>query len=137
MISQIIINMIISLRLLAGCSPKASVTVVMGRTPEGSTERYMRWCNSLTQEELMSHRFREVTIIQYVLLHRVGSWRRTLTSAVVCRVSCVDRPTWFMSRKTFDKVGGYDETFPGCPEDLIFFYAHLGLGGGLHKVDKV
>jgi hypothetical protein len=42
-----------------------------------------------------------------------------------------------MSRKTFDKVGGYDETFPGCPEDLIFFYAHLGLGGGLHKVDKV
>jgi hypothetical protein len=73
---------------------------------------------------------------------RVGSWRRThldrLCVSFVCRVCRrVDRPTWFMSRKTFDKVGGYDETFPGCPEDLIFFYAHLGLGGGLHKVDKV
>lgn len=89
--------------------PDSIIGAKFTRTPKGSTERYMRWCNSLTQEELMSHRFREVTIIQ---------------------------PTWFMSRKTFDKVGGYDETFPGCPEDLIFFYAHLGLGGGLHKVDK-
>lgn len=62
-----------------------------------------------------------------------------------------------MSRETFNKVGGrcififfsdlgkltllrrsaYDETYPGCPEDLIFFYAHLGKGGTLHKVEKV
>ncbi len=32
---------------------------------------------------------------------------------------------------------GYDETYPGCPEDMIFFYAHLGLGGKLYKVEQV
>jgi len=42
-----------------------------------------------------------------------------------------------MSRKTFDRVGGYDESYPKCPEDMIFFYAHLERGGTLYKVDQV
>ncbi|KAL6053516.1 UDP-GlcNAc:betaGal beta-1,3-N-acetylglucosaminyltransferase-like protein 1, variant 2 [Balamuthia mandrillaris] len=79
------------------------------RIPEGSTARYTDWCNRLTQDELMTHRFRELTIIQ---------------------------PTWFMSRATFDVVGGYDENYPANPEDLLFFYAHLRAGGTLYKVPK-
>ena len=33
----------------------------------------------------------------------------------------------------FDKVGGFDESGKGTPEDLIFFYKHLSLGGSLHR----
>jgi hypothetical protein len=40
----------------------------------------MQWANSLTPTQLLTHRFRECTLIQ---------------------------PTWFMSRATFDLVGGY------------------------------
>jgi len=89
--------------------PDSIVGSKFSRTPKGSTKRYQRWCNTLTQDQLFCHRFREVTVIQ---------------------------PTWFMSKKTFEKVGAYDETYPGCPEDLIFFYAHLERGGSLHKVDQ-
>lgn len=41
-----------------------------------------------------------------------------------------------MARGTFEKVGGYDERYPGIPEDMLFFYKHLRLGGGLFKVDR-
>lgn len=35
------------------------------------------------------------------------------------------------------RVGGFDETGKGTPEDLIFFYRHLDLNGGIHRVDEV
>lgn len=35
------------------------------------------------------------------------------------------------------RVGGFDETGKGTPEDLIFFYRHLDLKGGIHRVDQV
>jgi len=91
-------------------APDAIVGSNFARIPAGATPRYEDWCNRLTAQQLMTQRFREVTIIQ---------------------------PTWFMKRDIFDRVGGYDETFPSCPEDMIFFYAHLGKGGTLRKVDKV
>ena len=41
--------------------------------------RYSSWCNEITDDQLLTHRFRELTIVQ---------------------------PTWFMSRAVFDRVGG-------------------------------
>jgi len=46
-------------------------------------------------------------------------------------------PTWFCSRKVFERVGGFDESGRGTPEDLIFFYRHLDLGGTVRRVDEV
>ena len=57
--------------------------------------RYARWCNELTQEQLLTHRFKDCTIIQ---------------------------PTWFMARSTFDNVGGYRDSLA---EDLLFLYDHV------------
>lgn len=45
-------------------------------------------------------------------------------------------PTWFCHRSVFDKVGGFSEDGKGTPEDLIFFYRHLDLGGKLFRVDE-
>jgi len=78
------------------------------RDPPGSTERYTQWCNSLTSEELWTRRFCECTVIM---------------------------PTWFCHREAFTRVGGFSERGRGTPEDLIFFYHHLDLGGRLLKVD--
>lgn len=78
------------------------------RLPADATTRYTDWCNRLTNDQLFTHRFREVTIIQ---------------------------PTWYLSREVFDAVGGYLPDMDQ-PEDMVFFYKHLSLGGGLYKVPK-
>lgn len=44
-------------------------------------------------------------------------------------------PTWFFHRSVFDAVGGFKSGL-GVPEDLIFFYRHLALGGKLFRVDR-
>ncbi|KJE95770.1 B3GNTL1 protein [Capsaspora owczarzaki ATCC 30864] len=92
---------------LALKEPRALVGSNFTRDPPDSTARYARWCNSLTDEQLTTHRFKECTIIQ---------------------------PTWFMSRRNFDIVGGYD--INGWAEDLKFLYRHVALGGTLHKVQE-
>jgi GT2 family glycosyltransferase len=46
-------------------------------------------------------------------------------------------PTWFMSRSTFDRVGGFDEAGRGTPEDLLFFYKIFELGGEILRCDDV
>jgi glycosyltransferase involved in cell wall biosynthesis len=81
--------------------PEAIVGCSFVREPADSTPRYTNWCNSLSDGELLTHRFRDCTIIQ---------------------------PTWFMSRRVFERVGGY-ELLLG--EDLLFFYRHIELGGTL------
>lgn len=45
-------------------------------------------------------------------------------------------PTWFCHRKVFEAVGGFDEHGKGTPEDLIFFYKHLDLGGHVVRVES-
>ncbi|GLD72655.1 UDP-GlcNAc:betaGal beta-1,3-N-acetylglucosaminyltransferase-like protein 1, partial [Lates japonicus] len=45
-------------------------------------------------------------------------------------------PTWFCSRNLFLKVGPFDKGGKGVPEDLLFFYQSLRLGGGLSRVDQ-
>lgn len=73
-----------------------------------STPRYTTWLNSLSDEQLLHHQFREVPLIQ---------------------------PTWFLPRLLYDRVGGYSDVF-GDPEDLMFIYRHIEMGGALRKVHK-
>ena len=75
-----------------------------------ATKRYREWHNSLNEEQIYLQQYREVTIAQ---------------------------PTWFLSRSIFDLVGGYNEEFPGTPEDMIFFYRWLELGGKIGKLNEV
>ncbi|KAH7949581.1 hypothetical protein HPB49_012410 [Dermacentor silvarum] len=81
------------------------------RLPEGSTERYTLWANTLPLQKLT---------VQVYTSHG----------------PTVIMPTWFCSRAVFDAVGGFDETGKGTPEDLIFFYKHLDLGGNVVRVEK-
>eukprot|EP00038_Savillea_parva_P015996 m.15540 g.15540 ORF g.15540 m.15540 type:complete len:552 (+) comp3281_c0_seq1:241-1896(+) len=77
--------------------PDAIVGSGFTRLPSGSTPRYTAWCNGLSTTQLLTHRFRELTVVQ---------------------------PTWFMARHVFDRVGGYVST---QAEDLCFFYQHIAL----------
>lgn len=46
-------------------------------------------------------------------------------------------PTWFCHRKVYERVEeGFDEHGKGVPEDLIFFYKHLDLGGSVIRTDE-
>lgn len=46
-------------------------------------------------------------------------------------------PTWFCHRSVYDRVGGFCESGKGTPEDLIFFYKHLDLGGTIVRANEV
>ena len=81
------------------------------RLPVDSTERFTAWANELTPSQLY-------------------------TQAYTSHGPTVIMPTWFMSRETFDRVGEFDESGKGTPEDLIFFYKHISLGGKLVRVDE-
>ncbi len=81
------------------------------RDPVDATQRYTRWCNSLSDEGLYLHQYRELTIIQ---------------------------PTWFMRRTWFHHVGGFrvnvDSDKGHFPSDLDFFHRHLDLSGKLARI---
>ncbi|XP_026216364.1 UDP-GlcNAc:betaGal beta-1,3-N-acetylglucosaminyltransferase-like protein 1 isoform X1 [Anabas testudineus] len=81
------------------------------RLPEGSTERYTRWINTINQDQL-------------------------ITQVFTSHGPTVVMPTWFCSRSWFLKVGPFDEGGKGIPEDLLFFYQSLRQGGGLFRVDQ-
>nr|XP_028692879.1 UDP-GlcNAc:betaGal beta-1,3-N-acetylglucosaminyltransferase-like protein 1 isoform X3 [Macaca mulatta] len=81
------------------------------RDPPNSTERYTRWINQLTPEQL-------------------------LTQVFTANGPTVIMPTWFCSRAWFSHVGPFDEGGQGVPEDLLFFYEHLRKGGGVVRVDQ-
>ena len=88
------------------------------RIPEGATARYIAWANSLTNEQLYLHQYRECTLLA---------------------------PTWLLRRDWFEEVGRFHEPQPGSkyhleegkapavPDDLIFFNRHLDRGGKLFK----
>ncbi|XP_078691225.1 queuosine-tRNA galactosyltransferase-like isoform X2 [Branchiostoma floridae x Branchiostoma belcheri] len=81
------------------------------REPDGSTDRYTRWINNLTPEQLT-------------------------TQIYTANGPTVIMPTWFCSRSVWDRVGGFNEGGKGVPEDLIFFLEHLRLGGQVIRVDE-
>ncbi|XP_060755218.1 UDP-GlcNAc:betaGal beta-1,3-N-acetylglucosaminyltransferase-like protein 1 isoform X2 [Neoarius graeffei] len=93
------------------CFQDAIVGCQVRRIPEGSTERYTRWINTLSPEQL-------------------------LTQVYTSHGPTVVMPTWFCSRHWFQKVGPFDEGGKGVPEDLLWFYQSLRQGGGVNRVNK-
>ncbi|XP_011921357.1 PREDICTED: UDP-GlcNAc:betaGal beta-1,3-N-acetylglucosaminyltransferase-like protein 1 isoform X7 [Cercocebus atys] len=91
--------------------PSSIVGCQVRRDPPNSTERYTRWINQLTPEQL-------------------------LTQVFTANGPTVIMPTWFCSRAWFSHVGPFDEGGQGVPEDLLFFYEHLRKGGGVIRVDQ-
>uniref|UniRef100_A0A8C7N0Q5 UDP-GlcNAc:betaGal beta-1,3-N-acetylglucosaminyltransferase-like 1 n=1 Tax=Oncorhynchus kisutch TaxID=8019 RepID=A0A8C7N0Q5_ONCKI len=81
------------------------------RDPEGSTERYTRWINNISQDQLS-------------------------TQVYTSHGPTVIMPTWFCSRHWFQRVGTFDEGGKGVPEDLLWFYQSVGQGGGVVRVDQ-
>ncbi|CAB3407035.1 unnamed protein product [Caenorhabditis bovis] len=71
------------------------------RIPENSTIRYTNWANSMDKSTIRKQIY--------------TSHGPTLVA-----------PTWFITRKLYDKVGGFHERLTsGFPEDLHFFYKAL------------
>ncbi|CAM4446138.1 unnamed protein product [Leuciscus chuanchicus] len=95
----------------AALNPTAIVGCKVCRVPEGSTERYTRWINSLSPEQL-------------------------LTQVFTSHGPTVVMPTWFCSRRWFQNVGAFNEGGKGVPEDLLFFYQSLRCGGVLLRVEE-
>ncbi|XP_016070891.1 PREDICTED: UDP-GlcNAc:betaGal beta-1,3-N-acetylglucosaminyltransferase-like protein 1 [Miniopterus natalensis] len=91
--------------------PTSIIGCQVRREPPNSTERYMRWINQLTSDQL-------------------------LTQVFTSNGPTVIMPTWFCSRAWFSHVGQFDEGGQGVPEDLLFFYNHLRKGGGVVRVDQ-
>ncbi|XP_060905621.1 UDP-GlcNAc:betaGal beta-1,3-N-acetylglucosaminyltransferase-like protein 1 isoform X1 [Labrus mixtus] len=91
--------------------PNSLVGCKVRRVPEGSTERYTRWINTITQDQLT-------------------------TQLYTSHGPTVIMPTWFCSRDWFLKVGPFDEGGKGVPEDLLFFYQSIRQGGGVARVDE-
>ncbi|RXM37449.1 UDP-GlcNAc:betaGal beta-1,3-N-acetylglucosaminyltransferase-like protein 1 [Acipenser ruthenus] len=81
------------------------------REPEGSTERYTRWMNGLTQSQL-------------------------LTQVFTSHGPTVIMPSWYCARDWFDQIGRFNEGGKGVPEDLLLFYESLCKGGGVSHVDE-
>ncbi|KAJ8362969.1 hypothetical protein SKAU_G00118000 [Synaphobranchus kaupii] len=92
-------------------NPDCIVGCRVCREPEGSTERYTRWINTLSPEQL-------------------------LTQVYTSHGPTVIMPTWFFSRSWFHNVGFFNEGGKGIPEDLLFFYQSLRLGGGAARLDE-
>ncbi|XP_038942443.1 UDP-GlcNAc:betaGal beta-1,3-N-acetylglucosaminyltransferase-like protein 1 isoform X2 [Rattus norvegicus] len=90
--------------------PASIIGCQVRRDPPDSTERYTRWINQLTSDQL-------------------------LTQVFTSHGPTVIMPTWFCSRAWFSHVGPFDEGGQGVPEDLLFFYEHLRKGGGVFRVD--
>ncbi|XP_072567898.1 queuosine-tRNA galactosyltransferase isoform X1 [Paramormyrops kingsleyae] len=92
-------------------NPSSIIGCQIRREPEGSTERYTRWINSLSPEQL-------------------------LTQMYTSHGPTVIMPTWFCTREWFLRVGPFNEGGKGVPEDLLFFYQSLRQGGGVCRVDR-
>ncbi|GFS94931.1 UDP-GlcNAc:betaGal beta-1,3-N-acetylglucosaminyltransferase-like protein 1 [Nephila pilipes] len=81
------------------------------REPSDSTPRYTKWANNLSTSQLY-------------------------TQIYTSFGPSIIMPTWFCHRSVYDRIGGFDERGKGIPEDLIFFYQHLRLGGQLQRLDE-
>ncbi|GMT30553.1 hypothetical protein PFISCL1PPCAC_21850 [Pristionchus fissidentatus] len=89
---------------------RAFVGTQCTRLPEGSTERFIRWANEMTEERLYEQIF--------------TSHGPTLLT-----------PTWFVARALFERTGGFNEQHvKGYPEDLDLYYRAIDAGAILHKV---
>ena len=100
------------LELAKRCPNNTIVGCQFHRLPEGSTERYTKWANTLTESQLK-------------------------TQAFTSHGPTVIMPTWFCHRSVFSAIqSGFNESGKGTPEDLIFFLEHLRLGGHVTRVNE-
>lgn len=74
----------------------------------GGRPRDLAWHNGMSQAQLVTQRLRETTL------------------AI---------PTWAFTRELYERAGRFVEAAPNEAEDLLLFYAHLRLGGALHRCD--
>ncbi|KAL3997878.1 Glycosyl transferase 2 family protein [Acanthocheilonema viteae] len=82
------------------------------RIPSESTSRYTQWANSLNNKQI---------------------YNQVFTSYGPSMIA----PTWCMSKKLYDKIGGFHEREPvGYPEDLRFFYDALKIGADFVKIEE-
>ncbi|XGW24459.1 hypothetical protein V3C99_006128 [Haemonchus contortus] len=102
--------------LARSCVDSSSVFIGSNfcRLPQGSTDRYTKWANGLSNDQLRCQVF--------------TSHGPTLIA-----------PTWFISRDLYDHLNGFKEDIrTGYPEDLEFFYRALNLQNvTFSKVEKV
>ncbi|KAM9209732.1 queuosine-tRNA galactosyltransferase isoform 3-T3 [Dugong dugon] len=91
--------------------PTSIIGCQVRRDPPDSTERYTRWINQMSADQL-------------------------LTQVFTSNGPTVIMPTWFCSRAWFSHVGWFDEGGQGVPEDLLFFQEHLRRGGRVVRVDR-
>ncbi|XP_007957976.1 UDP-GlcNAc:betaGal beta-1,3-N-acetylglucosaminyltransferase-like protein 1 [Orycteropus afer afer] len=91
--------------------PRSIIGCQVRRDPPGSTERYTRWINQLSADQL-------------------------LTQVFTSNGPTVIMPTWFCSRAWFSHIGWFDEGGQGIPEDLLFFQEHLRQGGHVIRVEQ-
>ncbi|KAK1803110.1 hypothetical protein P4O66_021648, partial [Electrophorus voltai] len=117
-------------------NPTAIVGCQVRRVPEGSTERYTRWINSLSPEKLLTQGSGTLITLftPCVSLNSFASGRGL--EVYTSHGPTVVMPTWFCSRDWFHKVGPFDEGGKGVAEDLLLFYSSLRLGGGVVRVDE-
>lgn len=101
------------------------------RDPPGSTERFTRWANGLSREQL----FTQVDALAELC---TPSYTRH-AQAYTTHGPTLAAPTWFCARGLVEAVGGFAEAEPiGFPEDLHFFYRLLRLPGArLLRLDDV
>ncbi|KAF8369071.1 hypothetical protein PRIPAC_86900 [Pristionchus pacificus] len=89
---------------------RAFVGTQCTRLPEGSTERFVRWANEMSEEGLYEQIF--------------TSHGPTLLT-----------PTWFVARDLYERTGGFNEEHvKGYPEDLDFYFRTINEGAILSKV---
>ncbi|GMR54189.1 hypothetical protein PMAYCL1PPCAC_24384 [Pristionchus mayeri] len=80
------------------------------RLPAGSTERFVRWANEMTEEKLYEQIF--------------TSHGPTLLT-----------PTWFVARDLYERAGRFNEEHvKGYSEDLDFYYRAIDAGAILCKI---
>nr|XP_021144311.1 UDP-GlcNAc:betaGal beta-1,3-N-acetylglucosaminyltransferase-like protein 1 isoform X1 [Columba livia] len=114
--------------------PNSIIGCQVRREPVDSTERYTRWINNLTEEQLLTQGQGSLAY-QILKFQAKDSPRRRGKAVFTSHGPTVIMPTWFCSREWFFHVGKFDEGGKGVPEDLLFFYKHIQMGGEVFRVN--
>uniref|UniRef100_A0A8B9Q978 Glycosyltransferase 2-like domain-containing protein n=2 Tax=Apteryx owenii TaxID=8824 RepID=A0A8B9Q978_APTOW len=119
--------------------PNSIIGCQIRREPLESTERYTRWINNLTEEQLLTQVYsrcpNDLSFGQAILEGFMNQRKCLHCWVFTSHGPTVIMPTWFCSREWFYHVGKFDEGGKGVPEDLLFFYKHIEKGGEVFRVD--
>ncbi|XP_072736878.1 queuosine-tRNA galactosyltransferase isoform X2 [Ciconia boyciana] len=121
--------------------PNSIIGCQVRREPLESTERYTRWINNLTDEQLLIQPTVYLCCAQESIKKALSRYVPVLENCLriilvfTSHGPTVIMPTWFCSREWFFHVGKFDEGGKGVPEDLLFFYKHIQKGGEVFRVN--